>query len=289
MARTTTASHRARRGSYLRSVAEFRSVVTSDLDAAPLELFTVGAGPGVVVMHGGGIDASIYRRLASRLADSFTVHVYNRRGRGGSAPRPDDYGLTTEVRDAASVLAATGSTRVVGHSMGGFFALATAREFPIERLALFDPAVDVDSLFPSNYLPEFERLIGAGDTLQAMLVMSQGLRNPGSGWPQPVQLAAVRAVLMTPPGRTMAGLLHTVPAEARLALAADGPAGEWSSITARTRFFIGGKSPDYYVPIARSLVAAMPDADIEMIPRLGHDALARAGRGLVSSLRGFLL
>ena len=47
---------------------------------------------------------------------------------------------------------------------------------------------------------------------------------------------------------------------------------------AETRFYIGAKSPDYYGPIAQSLVQAMPHASIEMVPRLGHDAVARAVR-----------
>lgn len=92
---------------------------------------TVGSGPGVVILHGGGIDAAVYRRVATRLSSSFTLHVYNRRGRSRSAPRPADYGLSTEILDLASVLEATGSSCVEGHSMGGFFALAAAGELPI--------------------------------------------------------------------------------------------------------------------------------------------------------------
>jgi len=264
------------------------SLVLSQVDGGPLEMETVGSGPPVVIVHGGGIDASVYRRLAKRLAPSFTVHVYNRRGRGRSAARPVDYTLATEIEDLGSVLEATGSRRVVGHSIGGFFALAAARELPIERLALFDPAVDVNGGFPTDYLPEFERLIAEGDVRAAMLVMGRGLRNPGSDWPEAAQRAAVRAVLLTPPGRTMTRLLHTVPAEARLALQADGPASDWSSVRAVTRFYIGAKSPDYYLPMANLLVEAMPHASLEVVPRLGHDALARAGSGLVASLGAFL-
>ena len=267
---------------------ELRTHVTSQVDGGLLEMVSVGSGPGVTLMHGGGIDASVYRRLAARLSSSFTVHIYNRRGRGHSAPRPDDYGLQTEIHDLKSILDSTGSSRVIGHSMGGFLALAAARELPIERLALFDPTVNVDGTFPADYLPEFERLVAAGDTKKAMLVMSQGLRNPGSDWPEPIQRAAVRAVLLTPPGKTMARLFHTVPAECRLAFEVDGPASEWATVTAETRFFIGAKSPDYYLPIAEALVQAMPHASIEMVPRLGHDALARAGSGLVKSLSQFL-
>lgn len=265
-----------------------RTQVTSPVDGGSLEMVSVGAGPGVVVVEGGGTDAAVYRRLAERLAPHFTVHVYNRRGRGNSSPRPEDYGLSTEVRDLGAILDATGASRVIGHSVGGFLALAAARELPIRRLALADPTVNVDGMFPSDYLPEFERLVAAGDTKQAMLVVARGLRNPGSTWPEPIQRLGVSAVLMTPPGKTMARLFPTVPAESRLAFEADGPASAWAAVTAETRFYIGARSPDYYVPIAEALVHAMPNASIEMVPRLGHDALARAGSGLVRSLSEFL-
>ena len=48
---------------------------------------SVGSGPGVVVVHGGGVTASIYRRLAERLSSRLTVHLYNRRGRADAPPR----------------------------------------------------------------------------------------------------------------------------------------------------------------------------------------------------------
>lgn len=267
---------------------ESRTRVTSHVDGASLEMVSIGAGPGVVVVQGGGTDAAVYRRLARRLAASFTVHVYNRRGRGQSAPRPENYGLQTEIQDLNAVLDATGTSLVIGHSVGGFMALAAARELPIHRLALFDPTVNVDGMFPGDYLPEFERLVAAGETKEAMLVVSRGLRNPGSTWPEPIQRAAVSAVLLTPPGKTMAKLLPTVPAESRLAFEADGPASDWATVSAKTRFYIGAKSPDYYLPIAQALVRAMPHASIEMVPRLGHDAVARAGSSLVQSLSEFL-
>ncbi len=269
-------------------MSEAVRLLRSSFDGEPVEVISSGSGPGVVIVQGGGTDAGTYRRVAERLSSSFTVHRYNRRGRGRTAPQTADYGLATEVGDLGVVMADTGSVRVVGHSVGGFLALAAARELPIERLALFDPTVNVDGSFPGDYLPEFERLVAAGDSMDAMLVVSKGLRNPGSTWPEPLQRAAVRAVLLTPPGKTMARLFHTVPAEARLAFDADGPASDWSTVTAQTRFFIGARSPDYYAPMAEALVVAMPHASLVMLPRLGHDALARATRHTVSSLVAFL-
>jgi pimeloyl-ACP methyl ester carboxylesterase len=263
-------------------------ILSSTVDGAALELASWGSGPGLVVVVGGATEIGTYRRLAERLSSSLPVHVYNRRGRGASAGKPAGYGLTTEVGDLSTVLAETGSDLVAGHSVGGYFALAAARTLRIRRLALFDPAVSVDGLFPSDYLDDMERAIGAGDILGAMVIVGRGLRNPGSNLPDPVVRAASRALLLTPPGKTMARLLPTVPPESRLALAGDGPASAWANVTVTTRFFIGANSPDYYLPSAQRLLAVMPDASIELLPRLGHDHLARANRAVVDALVRFL-
>lgn len=263
-------------------------IITSDVDGGGLEVVSTGSGPGLVLVMGGGTDAGTYAHVADRMADTCTVHIYNRRGRGRSAARPADYDLSTEVGDLAAVLAQTGARMVLGHSVGGYFALAGARTLPIDRLALFDPAVCVDGLFPVDYLDDFERAVAEGDPLQTMLVVGKGLRNPGSGLPEVVQRAAVRAILLTPQGKTMARLFPTVPAEARLAAAADGPASDWADVTAETKFFIGGGSPHYYLPSAQRLAEAMPHASVEVIPRLGHDAVARATKNVVTALTRFL-
>lgn len=90
--------------------------------------------------------------------------------------------------------------------------------------------------------------------------------------------------MLTPPGKTMVDLVPTVPAETRLAAEADGPAGRWSTVTARTTVMVGARSPGYYLPGARALVAALPDARVEVVPQQGHDGLARAPRAVVEML-----
>lgn len=82
--------------------------------------------------------------------------------------------------------------------------------------------------------------------------------------------------------------LATVMPETRLALAGDSPASAWADVTVQTRFFIGANSPDYYLPSAQRLVAAMPDASMQVLPRLGHDHLARANHTVIEALTGFL-
>jgi len=88
------------------------------------------------VVHGGGVTIAVYARLARRLADHFTVHLYNRRGRADAPPRTEPYAIEEDVDDLAAVLQHTGARNVIGHSSGGFIALEGAVRLPIDRLAL---------------------------------------------------------------------------------------------------------------------------------------------------------
>jgi hypothetical protein len=52
-----------------------------------VDFLTVGRGPGLVVIPGSTRRAHHYRAVAEALSDVYTVHVVNRRGRGGSPPQ----------------------------------------------------------------------------------------------------------------------------------------------------------------------------------------------------------
>ena len=51
-----------------------------------VDVLTIGSGPGLVVIPGGTRRARHYRALAEALADTYTVHMIDRRGRGASPP-----------------------------------------------------------------------------------------------------------------------------------------------------------------------------------------------------------
>jgi len=75
-----------------------RSVTSHDGTSIGYQSF--GSGPGVVLVEGAMGRAENYRQLALALADQFTVHVPDRRGRGLS-PRPYDasHSINHDVED----------------------------------------------------------------------------------------------------------------------------------------------------------------------------------------------
>ena len=89
------------------------SVVSADGTKIGFEQF--GAGPVLVLVQGAMGTAYTFRELAEALADSFTVIVPDRRGRGMS-PRAFDpgYMIADDVADLDAVLRATGGHFVFG-------------------------------------------------------------------------------------------------------------------------------------------------------------------------------
>jgi pimeloyl-ACP methyl ester carboxylesterase len=97
----------------------------------------MGAGLPVMLVHGFGEDREIWREQAKKLATSYRVILPDLPGSGGSELIPD---LSMEGMAAClnAGLDEAGIDRVVmvGHSMGGYIALAFAELFP-DRLRGF--------------------------------------------------------------------------------------------------------------------------------------------------------
>jgi len=59
----------------------------------------LGRGPGLVVLHGAMESAQNHMQLAEALADTYTVYLPDRRGRGLSGP----YGRGYSVREESKI------------------------------------------------------------------------------------------------------------------------------------------------------------------------------------------
>ncbi|MGW5287571.1 alpha/beta fold hydrolase [Rhodococcus pyridinivorans] len=85
-------------------------------DGTTIGFRKLGQGPGLVVVHSSIATGDEWSRMASALADRFTVHLVDRRGRGLSGDA-DAYSIDTEIADIAAVLDAAGpDASLVGHS-----------------------------------------------------------------------------------------------------------------------------------------------------------------------------
>ncbi|MFJ8041651.1 alpha/beta fold hydrolase [Kitasatospora sp. NPDC096147] len=133
-------------------------------------------------MPGAFAVAADFDRLAGALADCFTVHVIERRGRGASGPQGDGYGAAAECADIEAVRSATGARFVFGHSFGGFLTLEAALAgSAFERIAVYEPGVSVEGSIPVDWADRCRRELAAGKPAEAFLAFVRGVNPETSG------------------------------------------------------------------------------------------------------------
>jgi len=150
------------------------SVVSAD--GTVIAYRRIGAGPGLVLLHGALQSSHSFTALGATLAANFTVTIPDRRGRGASGPLGARHGIGTEIEDLAALLQETGAHDVFGLSAGAIVALEGALVLPaIQRLALFEPPLLIAGLPPSTgWVPRYERALAAGRLGMAMAMAMKG-------------------------------------------------------------------------------------------------------------------
>jgi lipase len=128
-----------------------------------------GSGSPVVALHGITASHLNFVGVAERLAGRAPLVAFDLRGRGDSE-KSGPYGMAQHADDVAATMIGLGLERclVVGHSMGGFVAVALAAAYPslASRVLLIDgglplavpPGVDPATLLDVVLAPQLARL-----------------------------------------------------------------------------------------------------------------------------------
>ena len=258
-------------------------------DGAPIVVRSIGDGPGVVILHGGGVTERDYHRFAQALSNQFSVHLYNRRGRSDSAPLDGTETVATDIGDLAAVLAHTGARSIFGHSGGGFVALQAGLSLPLDRIAVYDPGLSILGRPSFAFFEPFEKAVKAGDNARAMTIMARGVYpdDPASKLPFGVGLQITRAFMHTPIGRRLVDLLPTTPPEIRRIHDHDGPATDYAGITADVLLAAGSGSPTYFAENCQAVADAIPRGRAIVIPRASHNAANVARDSFVTPFATF--
>ena len=249
----------------------------------------VGEGPAALLVHGGSNGGSSWAPLVSRI-EGFHCIMLDRPGCGLSEAIPTRFADLAGVEEYADtlipdVLDGLGLTRahVVATSFGGYFALRGAAAHPdrIDRMVEFGWAIGA----PMAKVPFAMRLASV----------------PGVGWGMarvPPNERAVRMILRQiglgaalESGRftqesidwflallrdtpTMRNEIATTP---RIILPVHGmnervllSANLLASIQAPTKFIWGEEDPNGGAEIARTFVGLLPNAELELMPGVGH-------------------
>jgi pimeloyl-ACP methyl ester carboxylesterase len=267
--------------------------VLTTRDGGRLELFSLGQGPGVVIVHGAMVTIHQYLGIIYRLhrATGLPVHFYHRRGRGSSSEQPANYSMRTEMSDAASILQATESRLLLGHSFGGAVALHTAREVGpdlLDALLTYDAAANVAGSFPTHYLPEARAALDAGHPALATAIAGKNLGTVPlvPRVPQPVLTQIVRTAARTSLGAQLEYLCEVTLNELGQLQVSDRAADEYAN-DVPTQLLVGSRSPRFFRAASES-IAENTNATMALVPGQHHDGGTRGPLIVVKAIDGFL-
>lgn len=247
---------------------------------------TLGAGPDLVLLHGWGQNAAVWEETVRALSTEFRVTLVDLPGHGLSPLPEGDY--TPDVLAAAIADAVPARAVWLGWSLGGFIALARARQAPqtvtglvlVASAARFARADDwphgMDPELLAQFATELERdyratlerfmaleAWGSPDVRQTVKTLRERLLRRGEPHPQ-----ALRA-----------GLDILRQADLRAAL---------PHITAPTLLLLGANDRLVRPEAGTATAAQLPKATVDIIAGAGHAPFLTQPERFVARLKAFL-
>ncbi|HLZ09766.1 MAG TPA: alpha/beta hydrolase, partial [Chloroflexota bacterium] len=228
-------------------------------------------------------------QLALALAETFTVYLPDRRGRGRSGPYGDDFDIRKNVEDLDALLTKTGAHDVFGVSSGAIILLQAALALPaIHRAAIFEPPLLVDGSVPTDFLARYDDEIAQGKIAAALVTgmkatqMGPAVFNVIPRW----LLERLTAMMMAGEDKraavddvTMRKLAPTLHYDFQLVVESEGLLESFNQIPADLLLLGGSKSPAYLKVALDALEKALPRAKRVEFPGLGHGASGNTNRG----------
>jgi pimeloyl-ACP methyl ester carboxylesterase len=249
---------------------------TLNIDGINIAFARRGKGPPLLLLHGYPLDRSIWNAVAEMLEADFDLIIPDLRGFGGSDVMEADRSMMEYASDLAGLLELLKirKTHVVGHSMGGYIALAFAREFgsKVAGLGLVSSQVAADT-------PERK----AARQATARQVMEQGAEGVAEGM----------TPKLSPEARVQSQVREVIARQRPLGLsvALDAMAGRLDSTDVLRSFklpvvIVHGEA-DELIPVdrAREMKALVPAAHYLELPGGGHMPMMENPPAVAEALR----
>ncbi|MCR6490386.1 alpha/beta hydrolase [Amycolatopsis sp. OK19-0408] len=250
---------------------------TVSADGTKIAYTRAGSGPALVLVDG----AMSYRgsspndALAKELAARFTVHTYDRRGRGESADT-GPYAVEREVEDIAALIKeAGGEAFLFGISSGAALALEAANQgLPVPKLAVYEPPFIIDDTrapVGADYATRLDSALAEGKRGKAVkMFMTEGV---GLG------KATVAVMRIMPFWSKLKKVAHTLPYDT--AVMGGHQSGRplpraWPQVTMPALAIDGDRGPAWMRNGVKTLAQILPSAEYRTLPGQTHIVKAPA-------------
>jgi pimeloyl-ACP methyl ester carboxylesterase len=270
------------------TTAEMTTGSVVSKDGTRIGYLRVGRGPAVVLVHGSNESARSHTQLALALADSFTLFLPDRRGRGLSGPHRPEHSIRTEVEDLQAVLTGSGAQRVFGVSVSALIALEAARTQPaIRQIAAYEPALLMDTTRYTGWVGRFDQEMAKGKVAAAEITCMYGLdlappafKLMGRRLAEALTNRAMNSEdkKATSDTVTMRQLAPTLRWEGLLLAETAGTIGTFAQVPAQV-LLLGGdmKRPAFIRPAFDALAHTLPHNRRVVFPGLEHGGSADVG------------
>ena len=258
----------------------------------------LGSGPSLMLVHGGMMGSQNFMKLGRVLADAFTVHIPDRRGRGLSGPH-GNYSLQAEAEDMIAVAKATGAANIFGLSSGAIVTLQAALNEPaLRNVILYEPPIPFDGYDPTGWVEEYNNQIAEGKFGAALLTIAAGTGGPTlltrlRFVTAPFINLAIRADAKNVKGDNVSlkDLIATMRYDPQAVLQSAELIDKGKELRANVLLLGGSKSARYLKAALDALQASMPRVTRVQLRGVGHLAADNGGRPVLvaEEIKKFLL
>lgn len=234
-----------------------------------------GAGPTIVLVHGGFLDHRAWSGLAALLAASgHTVIAPDRRGHGLSDLYGPEHSVADDASDLVAIIASViqpgEKVRIVAHSSGGHSAIAAVDlSDSISDLILYEPPRRRDEPpISGETWQQLSEAHAANDRKRLVTIALVDVVGKATGQAPPVPFPA--PFWQAPFGQLLLANALSIPTELKANSEQDDSDDSLRRIDIPTWCVIGGNSPTYNRSFSERLVAVNSSAQLIEVPGQDH-------------------